>query len=65
MSFVSSAQGKSRPAGDALYDLAILEMDCVMDDGLAKKALDRYLQSSSKGHPKRAEAMERRKELGE
>tara|TARA_R110002096_G_scaffold44526_8_gene120257 strand:+ start:68046 stop:69203 length:1158 start_codon:yes stop_codon:yes gene_type:complete len=50
---------------DALFNLAILEMNFVMDDDKAIAALDRYLQDSSSKHSKHKEAVELRKELGE
>ncbi len=56
---------RKRVRSDALFNLAILEMDFVMDDDKAIAALDRYLQGSSSKHSKRKEAVELRKELGE
>jgi Tfp pilus assembly protein PilF len=56
---------RKRVRSDALFNLAILEMNFVMDDDKAKAALDRYLQGSSSKHSKRKEAVELRKELGE
>ena len=54
-----------RVRDDALFNLAILEADFIMDDKKAIAALDRYLQSSSSKHSKRKEAVELRKDLGE
>jgi len=50
--------------GDALFNLAVLEMDHLSDDKAALRALDRYLQQAGRAHPKRKEAQERKKELG-
>jgi hypothetical protein len=36
-----------------------------MNEKKAKDALDRFLQESPRKHPKRSEAEERRKELGQ
>ncbi len=56
---------KSKVRLDALFNLAILQMDFIMDDSKAKLALDRYLQDSNKRHPNYEEAMEYRKDLGQ
>ncbi len=48
---------------DALYNLAVLELDFNMDMEAGSKALDRYLQDAPSDHPKRAEAESRREEL--
>lgn len=62
---VVKAAPRSAPArGDALYNLAMLEMEYLQDDKKAAVALDRYLQESMPDHPKRKEAEERKKELG-
>jgi Tfp pilus assembly protein PilF len=61
---VKAAPRSSPSYGDALFDLAVLEMDHIQDDKAAAAALDRYLQSSVSSHPKRTEAEERKKELG-
>ncbi len=58
-------QGSGRVRSDALFNLAVLEMDFVMDDKKAKVALDRYLQSSSDKHSKYKDALELEKDLGE
>lgn len=62
---VRSAPRRSVVRGDALFNLAVLEMDFAMAEKKAKTALDRFLQESPRGHTKRAEAEERRKELGQ
>jgi tetratricopeptide (TPR) repeat protein len=62
---VKAAPRRSGLRGDALYNLAVLEMDFVMDEKKARAALDRFLQESPRKHPKRAEAEERRKDLGQ
>jgi Tfp pilus assembly protein PilF len=59
----ASRRGKDR--GDALFNIAILELDFIMDDKKAKAALDRYLQNSGENHAKRKEAAELRKDLDE
>jgi tetratricopeptide (TPR) repeat protein len=61
---VRSAPRRSAVRGDALYNLAVLEMDFAMDEKKAAQALDRFLQESPRAHPRRADAAERRKELG-
>jgi tetratricopeptide (TPR) repeat protein len=61
---VRAAPRKSAVRGDALYNLAVLEQDFAMDEKKAIAALDRYLQESPRAHPRRAEAEERKKELG-
>lgn len=50
---------------DALFNLAILELDFIMDEKKAMAALDRYLQSSTEKHSKHKEAVELQKDLGE
>jgi tetratricopeptide (TPR) repeat protein len=62
---VKNAPRHSRVRGDALYNLAVLEQDFAMDEKKAIAALDRFLQESPQSHPKRKEAEERRKELGQ
>lgn len=61
---VRAAPKQSGVRGDALFNLARLEMDFVMDESSSAAALDRFLQESSENHPKRREAEERRKEVG-
>jgi tetratricopeptide (TPR) repeat protein len=62
---VKAAPRHSSVRGDALFNLATLEMDFVMDEKSSTAALDRFLQESPQNHPKRKEAEERRKELGQ
>lgn len=62
---VERAPSGSRARDDALYNLAVLEMDFEMNDAKARAALDRFLQEASSDHPKRSRAEERRKELGQ
>lgn len=62
---VKKASRRSRVRADALFNIAILEMDFIMDDKKAIAALDRYLQNSSERHSKYKEAKELRKELGQ
>src|SRR5690606_17126921 len=62
---VKAAPRRSAVRGDALFNLAVLEMDFVMDEKKAIAALDRFLQESPRKHPRRKEAAERRKELGQ
>jgi tetratricopeptide (TPR) repeat protein len=62
---VVSEARRSHPArGDALYNLAILELDFIMDLDAARAALDRYLQEAPDDHAKRGEATQRKEELG-
>lgn len=61
---VRAAPRKSPVRADALFNLAILEMDFAMDEKKAIAALDRYLQESPRAHPRRKEAEERKKDLG-
>ncbi len=62
---VKKASRRGRDRGDALFNIAILEMDFIMDDKKAIAALDRYLQNTGDNHSKRKEATELRKELGQ
>ena len=62
---VNRAPPRASIRGDALFNLARLEMDFVMDEKSSRAALDRFLQESPANHPKRKEAEERRKELGQ
>lgn len=62
---VKAAPRHSQVRGDALFNLAVLEQDFAMNEKKAKDALDRFLQESPRKHPKRKEAEERRKELGQ
>lgn len=58
---VSTSSGRVR--SDALFNLAILELDFIMDEKKAGAALDRYLQSSSAKHSKHKEAVQLQKDL--
>lgn len=53
-----------RLRGDALYNLFILQLDFKEKEKDAAKALDRYLQNSPSNHPKRKQALEKKKQLG-
>lgn len=60
---VDSARRRSRLAGDALWNLAILDMDFIKDDKKAAAAFNRYKRGSNRKHPKRKAADERLSEL--
>jgi len=62
-SVVKFAPKRSEASADALFNLAILEMDFVEDEKTAAKALDRYLDGAPNDHAKRKAAKQRRKEL--
>lgn len=62
---VKRASRRGRDRADALFNLAILEMDFIMDDKKAMAALDRYLENAGESHARRKEASELRKELGQ
>ncbi len=63
---VKRAPRRSRARGDALFNLAVLEQDFGdQDPKRARAALDRYLQNAPKRHPKRKQAADRMKELGQ
>ena len=57
------AAKRSRAAGDALWNLAVLTMDFDKNEKKARKAIERYKSRSSKKHPKRKDADERLSEL--
>lgn len=61
---VKSAPRRSRVRGDALFNLAVLEIDFVMDENKGKAALQRYLDNAPRSHHKRKEAEDRKKEMG-
>jgi Tfp pilus assembly protein PilF len=61
----SSGAAGRRVRADALFNLAVLEMDFRRSEDGARAALDRYLQKSSPTHWKRKEAQQRRQELGQ
>jgi tetratricopeptide (TPR) repeat protein len=62
---VRDAPLRSGDRADALFDLAVLEMDFVRDEGRARAALDRFLKEAPSAHAKRKDAESRRKELGQ
>jgi tetratricopeptide (TPR) repeat protein len=62
-SVVKAAPKRSRVRGDALYNLAVLEMDFFEDEKAAAAALSRYLEHAPPKHPQRKEAQVRRREL--
>ncbi len=49
---------------DALYNLAVLEMDFLRDEARARDLLGRYLEAASEDHPRQKEARARMQELG-
>jgi tetratricopeptide (TPR) repeat protein len=49
---------------DALYDLAVLAMDFLRDEGQARGYLTRYLAAAPDEHPRQKEAQQRMSELG-
>lgn len=58
------APRRSKIRGDALFNLAILEMNFLENEKAAAVALDRYLEEAPRKHPKRKAAQQRKKELG-
>ena len=50
-------------AADALYDFAVLEMDFKKEPARARTRLESFLKAAPSGHPKRADAEARMKEL--
>ena len=61
---VKEAPKRSTSRGDAMFDLAILELDFMEDPAGGKADLERYLQEAPSSHAKRQAAEEKRKELG-
>src|SRR5262249_48377309 len=61
---IKEAPRRSAPRADAMYDVAILELDYMNDATGGRAALERYLQEAPNGHAKRQAAEEKRKELG-
>jgi Tfp pilus assembly protein PilF len=49
---------------DALWNVAVLQMDFKRDESKARDALARYLQAAPEDHPRRKDAQARMKELG-
>ncbi|HVV88633.1 MAG TPA: tetratricopeptide repeat protein [Kofleriaceae bacterium] len=60
---VDKAPRRSRPRGDALWNLTILEEDFLDDNATAKTYLERFLQDAGTAHPKRLAAEQKQKEL--
>jgi tetratricopeptide (TPR) repeat protein len=61
---VQEAPRRSRVRGDALFNLAVLQMTFLEDEKGAAAAFDRFLQEAPRSHPKRKTAEEKKKELG-
>ena len=60
---IKEAPKRSNNRADALYDLAMLEIDFMNDASGGKATLERYLQEAPSGHGKRQAAEDKRKEL--
>jgi tetratricopeptide (TPR) repeat protein len=61
---IKEAPRRSTARADAMFDLAVLDVDYLNDAAGGKAALDRYLQEAPTSHAKRQAAEEKRKELG-
>lgn len=61
---IKEAPRRSTARADAMYDVALLEIDFLKDEANGKADLDRYLQEAPSSHGKRAAAEEKRKDLG-
>jgi tetratricopeptide (TPR) repeat protein len=61
---IREAPRRSTPRADAMFDVAILELDYMNDAASGKAALERYLQEAPVSHAKRQAAEDKRKELG-
>lgn len=61
---VQEAPRRSFVRGDALFNLAMLEMFALGDDKAAGAALERFLTDAPRNHPKRKAAEDKKKELG-
>jgi tetratricopeptide (TPR) repeat protein len=61
---IKEAPRRSAPRADAMFDLAILQLDYMNDATGGRTALERYLQEAPVSHAKRQAAEEKRKELG-
>jgi len=61
---IKEAPRRGTPRADAMFDVAILQLDYMNDAAGGKVALERYLQEAPVGHAKRQAAEEKRKELG-
>ncbi len=60
---IKDAPQRSNSRADALFDLALLEIDFMNDPTSGKLTLDRYLQEAPGGHAQRQAAQEKRKGL--
>jgi Tfp pilus assembly protein PilF len=60
---VERAPRRSRPRGDALWNLVILESDFLDDNAGARLDLERFLQDAGTAHPRRQAAEQKQKEL--
>ncbi|HSS01323.1 MAG TPA: tetratricopeptide repeat protein [Kofleriaceae bacterium] len=61
---IKEAPRRSNARADAMFDVAILQLDYMNDAVGGKVALERYLQEAPASHAKRQAADEKRKELG-
>lgn len=61
---IKEAPRRSTPRADAMFNIAILELDFTEDPAGGKADLERYLQEAPTSHAKRQAAEEKRKELG-
>ena len=61
---IKEAAKHSTSRADAMFDLAILEIDFTEDPTSGKADLERYLQEAPSSHAKHQAAEEKRKELG-
>jgi tetratricopeptide (TPR) repeat protein len=61
---VQEAPRRSRARGDALFNIAVLQMTFLEDEKGAAASFDRFLQEAPRNHPKRKAAEEKKKELG-
>lgn len=61
---IEQAPRRSRVRGDALFNLAVLQMNFLENEKAAAAALSRYLEEAPRKHPKRKAAEQRKKELG-
>ncbi|ACY16461.1 tetratricopeptide repeat protein [Haliangium ochraceum] len=61
---VQEAPTRSRVRGDALFNLAVLQMSFLEDEKGAVAAFERFLQEAPRNHGKRKAAEEKKKELG-
>ena len=61
---IKEAPRRSTARADAMFDVAILQLDYMNDAPGGRPALERYLQEAPVSHAKRQAAEEKRKELG-